>query len=140
MHDPRVEHMATLHRILRYVRGTINHGLQLYKSSITSLSFYTDVDWDGCLDTRCSTSGYCVFMGDNLVSWSSKRQPTISKSSAEAEYCGVANIVSETCWIRNLLLELHYPIPTAILVYCDYVSAIYLYGNPVIHQRTNILK
>ncbi|MCI12843.1 copia protein, partial [Trifolium medium] len=73
---------------------------------------------------------------DNLICWSSKRQPTLSCSSAEAEYWGVANVVSESCWIRNLLLELHFPIPQATLVYCDNVSAIYLSGNPVQHQRT----
>ncbi|XP_057532965.1 uncharacterized mitochondrial protein AtMg00810-like [Amaranthus tricolor] len=114
--------MAALHRILHYVRGTIDHGLQLYKSSISSLLSYTDVDWGGCPDTRRSTSDYCVFLGDNLVSWCSKRQPTVSRSSVEAEYRGVANVVSETCWIRNLLLELHCPIPTTTLVYCDNVK------------------
>jgi hypothetical protein len=77
-----------------------------------------------------------VFLGDNLISWSSKRQPTLSRSSAEAEYRGVANVVSESCWIHNLLLELHFPIPQATLVYCDNVSAIYLSGNPVQHQST----
>ncbi|CAO2820878.1 unnamed protein product [Amaranthus hypochondriacus] len=136
MHDPRVEHMAALHRIIRYIKGTFAHGLQLYKSSISSLISYTDADWGGCPDTRRSTFGYCVFLGDNLVSWSAKRQPTVSRFSAEAEYCGVANVVSETCWIRNLLLELHCAITTATLVYCDNVSAVYLSGNPIHHQRT----
>ena len=75
-------------------------------------------------------------MGDNLISWSSKRQATLSCSSAEAEYRGVANVVSESCWLRNLLLELHCPIPKSTLVVCDNVSAIFLSGNPVQHQRT----
>ena len=136
MHDPRVAYMSSLHRILRYIKGTLDHGLQLYKSSISSLLSYTDADWGGCPDTRRSTSGYCVFLDDNLISRSAKRQPTVSKSSAEAEYHGVANVVSETCWIRNLLLEIHFPIHTATLVYCDNVSAVYLSGNPIHHQRT----
>ena len=135
MHDPRVEHMAALHRILRYVQGTIDHGLQLYKSATSSLLSYTDADWGGYPDTRRSTSGFCVFLGDNLIIWSAKRQPTVSKSSARAEYRGVANVVSGTCWTRNSLLELHCPIPTATLVYCDNVSVFYLSGNPV-DQRT----
>lgn len=136
MHDPKDDHMTALKRILRYVQGTIGFGLHLYKSSVSGLVSYTDADWGGCPDTRRSTSGYCVFLGDNLISWSSKRQPTLSRSSAEAEYRGVANVVSESCWLRNLLLELHCPIHKATLVYCDNVSAIYLSGNPVQHQRT----
>ncbi|GJZ53056.1 ribonuclease H-like domain-containing protein [Tanacetum coccineum] len=73
---------------------------------------------------------------DNLLSWSAKRQHTISRSSAEAEYRGVANVVAETAWIRNLLRELHSPLLTATLVYCDNVSAVYMSANPVQHQRT----
>ncbi|XP_019435861.1 PREDICTED: uncharacterized protein LOC109342305 [Lupinus angustifolius] len=136
MHNPSTTHMLALKRILRYVQGTIHFGLHLSPSPITKLVSYTDADWGGCPDTRRSTSGYCVFLGNNLISWSSKRQCTLSRSSAEAEYRGVANVVSESCWIRNLLLELHFPIPNATLVYCDNVSAIYLSGNPVQHQRT----
>ncbi|GAU17623.1 hypothetical protein TSUD_254980 [Trifolium subterraneum] len=136
MHDPKDEHMNALKRILRYIQGTLDHGLHLYKSPVSGLTSYTDADWGGCPDTRRSTSGYCIFLGDNLISWSSKRQPTLSRSSAEAEYRGVANVVSESCWIRNLLLELHCPIHKATLVHCDNISAIYLSGNPVQHQRT----
>jgi hypothetical protein len=136
MHNPMEVHMQALRRILRYIKGTSQCGLHLYSSPTTSLISYTDADWGGCPDTRRSTSGYCVFLGDNLLSWSSKRQPTLSRSSAEAEYRGVANVVSESCWLRNLLLELHCPIQKATIVYCDNVSAIYLAGNPVQHQRT----
>jgi len=71
-----------------------------------------------------------------LISWSSKRQPTLSRSSAEVEYRGVANVVAESCWIRNLLLEFHRPLHKATIVYCDNTSAIYLTDNPVNHQRT----
>ncbi|XP_060190898.1 uncharacterized mitochondrial protein AtMg00810-like [Lycium barbarum] len=136
MPDPRDDHMHALKRIVRYIQGTLDHGLHLYPSSVTDLVSYTDADWGGCSDTRRSTSGYCVFLGDNLISWSSKQQPTLSRSSAEAEYRGVASVFSESCWIRNLLLELHCPVRKATLVYCDNVSAIYLSGNPVQHQRT----
>ncbi|GKB39228.1 ribonuclease H-like domain-containing protein [Tanacetum coccineum] len=136
MHDPRDPHFTALKRILRYVRGTIDHGLQLHVSSTAQLTAYTDADWAGCPVTRRSTSGYCVFLGDNLLSWSAKRQVTLSRSSAEAEYRGVANVVAETAWLRNLLLELHAPLSTATIVYCDNVSAVYLSTNPVQHQRT----
>jgi len=66
----------------------------------------------------------------------SKRQPTLSRSSDEAEYKGVANVVSKSCWIRNLLLELQFPIPHVTLVYYDNVKLIYLSVDPVQHQRT----
>ncbi|GKD46433.1 ribonuclease H-like domain-containing protein, partial [Tanacetum coccineum] len=73
--------------------GTLHYGLQLFSSSITDLVAYSDVNWAGCPTTRRSTSGYCVFLGNNLLSWSFKRQPTLSRSSAEVEYRGVANAV-----------------------------------------------
>ncbi|GJZ90888.1 ribonuclease H-like domain-containing protein, partial [Tanacetum coccineum] len=136
MHDPREPHFSALKRILRYVRGTLDYGLQLFSSSTIDLVAYSDADWAGCPTTRRSTSGYCVFLGNNLLSWSSKRQPTLSRSSAEAEYRGVANAVAETCWLRNLLCELHTPLSFATLVYCDNVSVVYLSCNSVQHQRT----
>ncbi|GKE14519.1 ribonuclease H-like domain-containing protein [Tanacetum coccineum] len=136
MHDPREPHLAALKRVLRYVRGTLDHGLQLHVSSTSQLNAYTDADWAGCPVTRRSTSGYCVFLGDNLLSWSAKRQVTLSRSSAEAEYRGVANVVAETAWIRNLLRELHTPLFTATLVNFDNVSAVYMSTNPVQHQHT----
>ena len=88
-------HLAAMKRLLRYVRGTVDHGLVLHRSTSAELVVYTDADWAGCPDTRRSTSGYAVFLGGNLVSWSSKRQPVVSRSSAEAEYRAVANGVAE---------------------------------------------
>nr|GEZ74073.1 ribonuclease H-like domain-containing protein [Tanacetum cinerariifolium] len=131
MHDPREPHCSALKRILRYVRGTLEYGLQLFSSSTTDLVAYSDADWVGCPTTRRSNSGYCVFLGNNLLSWSSKRQPTLSRSSAEAEYRGVADVVAETCWLRNF----HTPLSSVTLVYCDNVSVVYLSSNSVQHQR-----
>ena len=85
MHDPRDLHMQALRRVLRYLQGTKEQGLQLLKHQPLKLTAYTDADWAGCPTTRRSTSGFCLFLGDNLVSWSAKRQPTVSRSSAEAE-------------------------------------------------------
>jgi hypothetical protein len=136
MHDPREPHLAALKRILRYLQGTLSLGLTLRRSSPIELVVYTDADWAGCPDTRRSTSGYAVFLGDNLVSWSSQRQHTVSRSSAEAEYRAVANGVAEATWLRQLLMELRHPPRRATLVYCDNISAVYLSSNPVQHQRT----
>jgi hypothetical protein len=126
---------VALKRILRYLQGTMSLGLTMRRSSHTELLVYTDADWAGCLDTRRLTSGYEVFLGDNLVSWSSKRQHTVFWSSAKAEYRVVANGISEATWLRQLLLELRHLPHRATLVYCDNVSAVYLSSNPVQHQR-----
>ncbi|GJU03834.1 ribonuclease H-like domain-containing protein [Tanacetum coccineum] len=136
MHDPQKPRFSALKRILRYVRGTLDYGLQLFSSSTIDLVAYSDADWARCPTTRRSTSGYCVFLGNNLHSWSSKRQPTLSHSIAEAKYQVVANAVAETYWLKNLLRELHTPLSSATLVYCDNVSAVYLSSNLVQHQHT----
>jgi hypothetical protein len=136
MHDPREPHLTALKRLIRYLRGTVDYGLLLHRSSSAELVVYIDADWVGCPDTRRSTSGYAVFLGGNLMSWSSKRQPVVSRSSAEAEYRAVANGVTEASWLRQLLADLHTPLSRSTLVYCDNVSAVYLSTNPVQHQRT----
>ena len=115
------------------------YGLRLRASGLTELLAYTDMDWVGYPNTRSSTSGYCVFFGDSLVSWSSKWQPTVSRSSVEAEYRVVANVVPETCWLRHLLGELWIPLPKATVVFCDNVSATYLTANPIQHSALNTL-
>ena len=111
-------------------------GLTLTASPDTSLVAYSDADWAGCPDTRRSTSGYCIYLGPSLISWSSKRQPTVSRSSAEAEYRAVANAVVECSWLRQLLQELLCEVPKATIVYCHNVSAVYPSANPVHHRRT----
>ena len=134
MHDPRLPHYNHVKRVLRYLKGTLDHGLHINKSTPHSLTAYSDADWAGCPDTRRSTSRFCVFLGNNLISWSSKRQVTVSRSSAEAEYRVVAHAVADTIWVRQLLSELHRPIEQATIVYCDNISAVYMSRNPVQHH------
>nr|XP_020193427.1 uncharacterized mitochondrial protein AtMg00810-like [Aegilops tauschii subsp. strangulata] len=106
MHSPRDSHWGLVKRILHYIRGTMSLGLTLTASASTDLVAYSDADWAGCPDTRRSTSGYCVYLGPSLISWSSKRHPTVSRSSAEADYRAVANAVAKCSWLRQLLQEL----------------------------------
>ena len=101
MHDPREEHMHAFKHIVHYIQGTLDHGLHLYPSSTSIFLSYSCADWGGCSDTRRSTSGYCVFLSDNLISWFTKQQATLSRSSAEAEYRGSANVVFESCWYET---------------------------------------
>jgi hypothetical protein len=136
MHDPWEPHLTAMKRILRYLQGTPDYGLLLYRSSSSDLVVYTDTDWTGCSDTCCSTSGYAVFPGDNLIFWSAKRQTVISRSSAEAEYRAIANGVAEATWLCQLLHKLQTPPSRCTLVYCDNISAVYLFTNPVQHQHT----
>lgn len=136
MHTSRESHFVFMKRILRYISGTLDYGLWIVPSAITSLTAYSDADWGGCPDSCRSMSGYCVFLGDKLISWSSKRHATISRYSVEAEYRGLANDIAETTWLRNFLFELLVYLPKATIVYCDNVSAVYLSHNPMQHQRT----
>jgi hypothetical protein len=107
MLNPREPHLTVAKRILQYLQGTLDYGSLLHRTSMSDLVVCTDVDWASCTDTCRSTSGYAVFLGDNLVTWSSKRQNVVSRLSAEAEYHVVANGVTEAYWLRRLLGELH---------------------------------
>lgn len=138
LHAPHDSHWTLVKRILRHIRGTLHHELHLHASPSTDLRAYSYADWAGCPDTRHSTSGYCVYLEESLVSWSTKRQTTVSRSSAEAEYRAMANATAECCWLRQLLRELHVDVPRATIIYCDNVSAVYLTKNPVHHLSSLI--
>ncbi|XP_026420650.1 uncharacterized protein LOC113316719 [Papaver somniferum] len=135
MHDPNEEHWELVKRILRYLKHTVEYGLAIRKSTDLSLHAYSDSDWAGNLDDRLSTSGYCVYFGGNLISWSARKQHTVSKSSTKAEYRGIAIATSELVWIQSLLKELGIPVSTPSL-WCDNLGATYLTVNPVFHART----
>ncbi|XP_066342181.1 uncharacterized mitochondrial protein AtMg00810-like [Miscanthus floridulus] len=136
MHDRRKPHLTLIKCILRYIKGSLSAGLHQGTGPIGQLNAYSNADWVACPDTRRSTSGFCVFLSDNLVSWFSKRQTTVSCSSAKAEYRAVAHVVAECYWLRQLLQELHVSVPLGTIVYCDNVSAVYMTTNPVHHRRT----
>ena len=101
-----------------------------------SLVAYLDADWAGCSDTRRSTSGYSIFLSNNLVSWSAKKQPTVSRSSCESEYHALALTVAEVLWLTHLLRDLRVTLTHWPLLLCDNKSAIFLSSNPVSHKHT----
>ncbi|RVX04648.1 Retrovirus-related Pol polyprotein from transposon RE1 [Vitis vinifera] len=114
----------------------VHHGLQLHRTSSHELLAYSDADWVGCPDTQRSTSGYLIFFGANLVSWCSKKQSTVSCSSAEAEYRSLAITTAEVAWIVQLLRDLRLPLPSPPKILCDNKSALFMAFNLVTRSRS----
>lgn len=108
----------------------------IQKSSSTLVSAFSDADWAGSVDDRKSTGGFAIFLGSNLVSWSARKQATVSRSSTESEYKALANATAEIMWIQTLLKELQVRSPRVARLWCDNMSAKYLFSNPVFHART----
>jgi hypothetical protein len=125
-----------VYQILRYLKGCPGKCVLFSKKGHRRIEVYTDADWAGCLDDRKSTSDYCAFVGGNLVSWRSKKQNVVTRSTAEAEYRAMAHGVSEGLWLRRLLLELGLFEDKPIMLYCDNKTAINIANNPVQHDRT----
>jgi histone deacetylase 1/2 len=126
LHAPSTVHWATAKRILRYVKHSVTVGLTFMRSRSTLVSAFSDADWAGCVDDRRSTGGFAVFFGPNLISWSAKKQPTVSRSSTEAEYKSVANATAEVMWVQSLLKELGVRQTQPPCIWCDNLGATYL--------------
>ncbi|KAJ4755932.1 polyprotein [Rhynchospora pubera] len=136
MHSPNLNQWTAVKRVLRYLCGTMQQGLLIHHNSDHSLHAYTDSDWAGCPIDRRSTSGYCIFLGKNIISWSAKKQNTVSRSSTEAEYRGLALTCAELLWVQYILQELHIHLPSPPIMWCDNIGATFLASNPMFHSRT----
>ncbi|KAK8956599.1 hypothetical protein KSP39_PZI000178 [Platanthera zijinensis] len=137
MHSPRKSHLQAVERILRYLKNAPGQGL-VYKTSsyAPTLVAYSDADYAGSLDDRRSTSGFCTYLGGHLVTWRSKKQAVVARSSAEAEYRAMASVVSELTWLESLLTDLGVKLPSPARLLCDSQAAIHIAKNPVFHERT----
>jgi hypothetical protein len=136
MQTPRHLHLAAVHCIIRYLRGSLGRGLFFLTNSPLRLVAYNDVDWAGCPDTKRSVTSWCMFLGDSLISWKSKKQARVSKSSTESEYRAMSTACSEIIWLRGLLAELGFPQADSTPLHADNTSAIQIAANPVYHERT----
>ncbi|XP_028107019.1 uncharacterized protein LOC114306062 [Camellia sinensis] len=119
---------------------TIFQGLLFSSTSSLDLVAYADADWTGDVNDRKSTSGFCMFLSDSLISWKSKKQTIVARSTAEAEYRAMAHATAEIVWLRNLLFELGVPQSSPTSLYCDNRSAIQIAHNTVFHERTKHIK
>ncbi|XP_016207037.1 uncharacterized protein LOC107647480 [Arachis ipaensis] len=134
--QPRKNHMSAAIRILKYLKGCPVTGLLFPSHSGNSVVGFTDSDWASCSDSKKLVSGYCFFYGLALVSWKSKKQATVAKSSTEPEYRALASATCEAQWLFNLFTELKLPLTKSINLYCDNQSALHLAANPIFHERT----
>jgi hypothetical protein len=132
---PSQSHLTAAHKVLRYIKSAPGQGLLLSIFSNLELITYCDYDWASCPDTLRSVTGYCVLLGQSLISWKLNKQSILSRSSAEAEYRAMAATVSKLTWLRFLLTNLYVEHPHSATLYCDNQAALHIASNPVFHER-----
>lgn len=136
VHQPRAPHLIALQRILRYVKTAPGQGLFFPSNNAPVLSSFCDSDWGSNPNDRRSISGFCMLLRSSLISWHSKKQSVVARSSAESEYRAMATDGCEILWLHALLKDLPVDIPLPIPLYSDSSAAISISSNPVYHART----
>ena len=136
MHDLREIHLQATYRVLHYLKAHPRKGILFKKTSNIALAIYTDADFAGSPLDRRSTTCYCTFIGGNLVSWRSKKQKVVARSSSEAEFRAMAAGVCELLWVKIILKDLKVQRSKPMKLYCDNKSAISIAHNPVQHDQT----
>ncbi|XP_028218674.1 uncharacterized protein LOC114400433 [Glycine soja] len=140
MAHPTKSHLGATRRVLRYLKSCPSKGLFFKRDSHTHLIGFSDADWATCVDTRRSITGYCFFLGNSLISWKTKKQNTVSRSSSEVEYRALATSTCELQWLSYLLDDLKITCTKSAVLYCDNQSALYIAANPVFLERTKHLE
>lgn len=136
MHKPYGSHFQAIKQIIHYVKGTLWFGLVFTPSSSLEILTYSNADWARCPDTCRSISGYAIYFGDNLVSWSSGKQPTVSCFSCKLENRALALTVIEVKWLSHLLCDLHVFSVSSPILLCNNQSSIFLAINPISHKHS----
>lgn len=136
LHSPTDQHLTATMRIVKFIKGTPGQGLFFPATSQPLLKGFSDSDWGACADTRRSLTGFCFFLGTSLISWKSKKQAVVSRSSSEAEYRALAQATCEAQWLLFLLKDMNIQHPSPVILYCENRSALHIASNPVFHERT----
>jgi hypothetical protein len=137
---PRSTHYDVALRILRYVNGTLFQGLHFSSHSSLELQAYSDADWAGDPTNCSSTTGYCFLLGTSLISWRSKKQSIVARSSTEAEYCVLTDTTSKLIWLRWLLSDMVVSPSGCSPIICDNRSGIQIAYKDIFHERTKHIK
>ena len=136
MQQPRQEHWEAALRVVCYLKGSPRQGIFLHRDNDLKLYGWCDSDWASCPLTRRSLTGWFVFLGQSPISWKTKKQHTVSRSSAEAEYRSLATTTCELKWLKGVLSCLGVSHSPPMHVYCDSQAALHIAKNPVFHERT----
>ena len=136
MKNPRTDHWEAALQVLWYLKSDPGQGILLRADGDFQITGWCDADWESCPLTRRSVTGYFVQLGGSPISWKTRKQPTVSRSSAEAEYRSIAAVTHELIWLKRLLANLGVEHTTPMAVFCDSKSAIYIATNSVFHERT----
>ena len=131
MSSSKVPHLQATYKIIKYLKKTLGQGLFLSVDSSLQLKSYCDADWAACLDMRRSVSGFCVFLGDSLISWKCKKQQVVSRSSTESEYMAMATVTSEIVWLIALLKNFGVNHMRPAFLYYDSKAALYIVAKHV---------
>lgn len=133
---PRDAHLRAAHKLLRYLKGTAGQGIFYAADGNFDLRGFADADWGSCPDSRRSITGYAMFLGDSLVTWRSKKQRTVSRSTAEAEFRALADASCEIEWLLRIMKDLQIPMTLPSHLYGDNTASLYIANNSVYHERT----
>ena len=136
MHAPKSSHMEATLRVVRSVKQAPGFGILMSAKPTNTLQGFCDADWGSCINSRRSITGYMIMFGNSLISWKSKKQPTVSRSSTEAKYRSLASTVAEVIWLIGMLRELGIDMKLPVKLYCDNKAALQIASNPVFHERT----